>query len=120
MSVWNVVATGRGLGSSSAMSLTKLLRKNSRMEWFMHLHLAADSRTIADMGTSFLERFILGDSSQDPTASGFYLSPSLSARHYIAWLEVNGPLRQMDVAMARVCLPNVVPQGLESRPGRIG
>jgi hypothetical protein len=51
-------------------------RKNSSgriREWsgLCTFDLAADSRTIADMGTSFLERFILGGSSQDPQLQGF-------------------------------------------------
>jgi hypothetical protein len=49
------------------MSLAKILSGRIR-EWngLCNLHLAADSRTIADMGTSFLERVIFGGSSQDP------------------------------------------------------
>ena len=46
-------------------------RKNSSgriREW--SVDLAADSWTIADMGTSFLECCILGGSSQDPQLQG--------------------------------------------------
>jgi hypothetical protein len=90
-------------------------RKNSsgrirEWEWFMHLHLAADSRTIADMGTSFLERF-------NKVHTFKVLSEPGPFRHYIAWLEVNGSLRQWMLPWPEFVSQMSFRKSLESRPG---